>query len=75
MPCLAPHIVVLSAFDEFCEAGVQKRGGGYVLKQEIVPARMLVLVREARAALCAGGDAPAPAPALPCVIPMPFCRT
>ncbi len=33
-----------------------------MLKQEIVPARMLELVREARAALCAGGDAPAPAP-------------
>lgn len=61
---LAPHIVVLSAFDEFplVKQAFKKGAADYVLKQEIVPARMLELVREARAALCAGGDAPAPAP-------------
>ena len=41
----------------------KKGAADYVLKQEIVPARMLELVREAQAALViAGGDAPAPAP-------------
>lgn len=61
---LAPHIVVLSAFDEFplVKQAFKKGAADYVLKQEIVPARMLELVREARAALCAGGDALAPAP-------------
>lgn len=41
---------MLSAFDEFplVKQAFKKGAADYVLKQEIVPARMLELVREAR---------------------------
>ena len=62
---LSPHIVVLSAFDEFplVKQAFKKGAADYVLKQEIAPERLKGLVQEARAALQARhGDSLAPQP-------------
>ena len=74
---LAPHIVVLSAFDEFplVKQAFKKGAADYVLKQEIPPACWSWYARHGRHCVPAAMRRHPPQARRRCVIPMPFCRT